>query len=76
MFGLNEAQYNIVKQAARKANEELKAVIKGGKKYDHVAAEIITRHHNNQIHLLLSRDKFVWLMGHLNGRFGKGGEYE
>jgi hypothetical protein len=76
MFGLNEAQYNIVKQAARKANDELKEVINGGKKYDHVAAEIITKHYNKSVNLLIGRTQFVWLMGYLNGRFGQSGEYE
>ena len=71
MFGLTEPQYNIVKAQAKKCSTEIKGKIDGGKKYDHVAAEIITTHYS-PIATLVSRLQFVWLCGYLNGQFGSG----
>lgn len=75
MFGLNEAQYNIVKQAARKCAADLKGEIEKGGKYDQIAAGIITKHHS-PVSVLVTRLRFIWLIGYLQGRFGQTGEYE
>lgn len=69
LFGLSEAHYNIVKQAARKCSTEIKTAINGGKKYDHVAASVIDMHHDG-IKTLVTRLQFVYIIGHLNNRFG------
>lgn len=75
MFGLNEAQYNVVKQAARRCAEDAKNEIKRGGKYDQIAAGIITKHHA-PISTLITRIRFIWLVGFLEGRYGQQGEYE
>lgn len=69
MFGLSEPHYNIVKKQCRKCISEIQEAINGGKKYDHVAAAIITEHYR-PIDTLITRIQFIWLCGHLNGRFG------
>lgn len=69
MFGLNEAQYNIVKKAARRCADEAKDLIKNGKKYDEIAAKTIDKHYD-PIKVLVSRLQFIWLLGYLEGRFG------
>lgn len=38
MFGLNEAEYNIVKRAAKECMKDLKVEVTSGNKYDHIAA--------------------------------------
>lgn len=75
MFGLNEAEYNIVKRAAKECMKDLKVEVTSGNKYDHIAAGIITKHHA-PISTLITRTKFVWLAGYTAGRWGKPGEYE
>lgn len=75
MFGMNEAQYNIVKQAARRCSKEAKELIQGGKKYDEIAAKTIDKHYE-AVKVLITRLQFVWLIGYLEGRMGKVGEYE
>ncbi|EBN6978955.1 hypothetical protein DWS90_23305 [Salmonella enterica subsp. enterica serovar Give] len=75
MFGLNEEQYNAIKKMARECNKELKFECDNGKKYDHVATGIITKHHT-PVSTLITRIRFIWLCGHLAERFGKPGEYE
>lgn len=75
MFGLNEAHYNIVKRAAKACSEDIKEEIKGGHKYDHIAAKKISKHYG-EISTLVTRSQFIWIMGYLNGRFGRVGEYE
>lgn len=75
MFGLNEAQYNAVKRVARNCSGELKDEIKRGSKYDQIAAGIITKHHS-PISTIITRLRFIWLVGYLEGRYGQSGEYE
>ncbi|QGF21220.1 hypothetical protein KMB89_gp21 [Citrobacter phage HCF1] len=75
MFGLSEAQYNVVKQAARKCADEVREEIKRGGKYDQVATGIITKHHT-PIATIITRLRFIWLVGYLEGRYGQQGEYE
>ncbi|QZE50464.1 hypothetical protein [Klebsiella phage vB_KpnS-VAC2] len=77
MFGLNEAQYNIVKQTARRMAAEAKDAIKKEKKsYDQVAAKMIDKHWSS-VNTLVTRGQFIWIAGYLEGRFGrKDGEYE
>lgn len=77
MFGLSEAHYNIVKQAARRCAEDIKTTIKRDKAtYDQVAAKKISEHHE-KINTLVSRGQFIWLIGYLQGRFGsQNAEYE
>lgn len=77
MFGLNEAQYNAVKQAARRMAKEAKDAIKKEKKtYDQVAAKMIDKHWS-EVNTLVTRWQFIWIAGYLEGRFGrKDGEYE
>lgn len=84
MFGLSDAHYNIVKQAARRCSAELEAEIRKGKpkasdrakRYNDLAKDFIDRHHA-PVAVLISRIRFMWLIGYLNERFGKDdGEYE
>lgn len=79
MFGLNEAQYNAVKRAARECGEAIKKAIELGAKYDHVATKSIDEHYAKVALLTdkkLSRLQFVYIIGYLNGRFNKNGDYE
>ncbi|QVW27722.1 hypothetical protein [Hafnia phage Pocis76] len=76
MFGLSEAHFNLVKQAAKNCAREIKDAIDAGKKYDDCAADIISKYHNDKIHLLVTRLRFVWLIGYFNGRMGKLFDYE
>lgn len=75
MFGLNEAQYNAVKRVARECSVDIKDEIKRGVKYDQIAAGIITKHHS-KISTIITRLRFIWLVGYLEGRYGQAGEYE
>lgn len=76
MFGLQEAQFNIVKSSARRCAKEIKDVIQqSGAKYDDIAAGIIDQHHE-PIKVLITRLRFVWLIGYMEGRFGSGFDYE
>lgn len=70
MFGLSESHYNIVKAKCRACSQEIKDAIAGGAKYDHVAAKVIDANHK-PVETLVTRLQFIWLCGHLNGRFGK-----
>lgn len=70
MFGLTDAEYNVVKKAAKNCNAAGIEAVKNGAKYDQVMAEIISAHHK-PIFPLISRIKFVWLCGYLAGRFGQ-----
>lgn len=76
MLGLSEAHYNIAKGQAKKCSAAIKAEVDAGKKYDAVAAAIITAHHD-PIATIISRTAFIWLCGYLNGQFGRGrADYE
>ena len=75
MFGLNEAEYNIVKRAAKACADDVRKEIKSGSKYDQIAAGIITKHHA-PVSVLITRLRFIWLVGYLEGRYGQAGEYE
>lgn len=75
MFGLCEAQFNIVKRAAKNCADEVRNEIKRGSKYDQIAAGIITKHHS-PVSVLITRLRFIWLVGYLEGRYGQSGEYE
>lgn len=75
MFGLNEAQYNIVKRRAKSCDKEIRDIVRAGSKYDAVAASIIDRHHS-EIAPLISRIKFVWLIGYINGRWVASGQHQ
>lgn len=70
MFGLTEAEYNIVKRHCRECSQEIKDAISKGAKYDHVAAAIIARK-RKPVELLVTHTQFIWLCGYLNGRFGQ-----
>lgn len=75
MFGLNEAEYNVVKAAARKCLAEIKAEcdrVGSGKKglaFERVSGKTIDKHHK-PLELIITRTKFVWLAGYLSGRYG------
>lgn len=84
MFGLSEAHYNLCKQAARRCSADLQAAINEGKpkakekakRYNELSAQFIAKHHA-PIATLMDKYKFMWLIGHLNDRFGHDdGEYE
>ncbi|EDV3179120.1 hypothetical protein CSP48_004033 [Salmonella enterica subsp. arizonae] len=75
MFGLCEAHFNIVKRAAKACADEVRKEIKSGSKYDQIAAGAITKHHA-PVSVLITRLRFIWLVGFLEGRYGKAGEYE
>ena len=75
MFGLSEAHYNIVKQKARACADEIREEIKRGGKYDQIAAGLITKHHS-AVSTIITRLRFIWLVGYLEGRYGKVGDYE
>ena len=75
MFGLSEAEYNVVKSAARKCLAEIQAEcekVPAGKKglaFDRVSGSTIDKHHK-PLELLITRTKFVWIAGYLSGRYG------
>lgn len=75
MFGLTEPQYNIVKRVARECADDIRETIIAGGKYDHVAAGLIAKHHAG-VSVLITKMRFVWLIGYLEGRYGNTGERE
>lgn len=75
IFGLSEEHYNIVKQQARKCADDVRNEIKRGGKYDQIATGIITKHHT-PVATIITRLRFIWLVGYIEGRYGKSGEYE
>lgn len=76
MFGLDEAQYNVVKRAARNLNEAISALPKADRKKEAVVIEVIDKHHK-PVELLINRMRFVWVAGYIAGRVGnKTGDYE
>lgn len=70
MFGLDRHQYNALKAVARACTKEILEEIKSGKKYDDVAAKIISAHYE-KVKPLVSKTKFIWLCGYVQGRWGQ-----
>ena len=76
MFGLNEVQWNVVKQAAKKLNKHVSSMSKEDRKNDKLMIDVISEHHK-PIELIIDRYKFVWTAGYIAGRVGnKTGDYE
>ena len=70
MFGLTDQQMNAVKAKAKQLNAEYSALDKKTRKDDKLVASIIKNHHE-PVATIISRDKFVWIAGYLNGLVGK-----
>lgn len=71
MFVLNEAEFNIVKRAAKDCvNEIADRIEQKDEKYDRIAAGVICKHYQ-PISTLLTKTQFIWLAGYLRGRWGK-----
>ena len=70
MFGLTDQQMNAVKAKAKQLNAEYSALDKKTRKDDKLVASIINKHHE-PVATIISRDKFVWIAGYLNGLVGK-----
>lgn len=70
MFGLADHQMNAVKAKAKQLNAEYSSLDKKTRKDDKLVASIINKHHE-PVAVLISRDKFVWIAGYLNGLVGK-----
>jgi hypothetical protein len=70
MFGLTDQQMNAVKAKAKQLNAEYSALDKKTRKDDKLVASIINKHHD-VVATIISRDKFVWIAGYLNGLVGK-----
>lgn len=70
MFGLTDQQMNAVKAKAKQLNAEYAALSKKERKDDKLVISIISKHHD-VVATIISRDKFVWIAGYLNGLVGK-----
>ena len=70
MFGLTDQQMNAVRSKDKQLNAEYSALDKKTRKDDKLVASIINKHHE-PVATIISRDKFVWIAGYLNGLVGK-----
>ena len=76
MFGLKEAEWNVVKRAARGLNDAIGAMAKEDRKKEQLVIKVIDEHHA-PVALLIDRYKFIWTAGYLAGRVGnKNADYE
>ena len=76
MFGLSEAEWNVVKRAAKELNKFVSGMKKEDRKNDKTMIDVISTHHK-KVELLIDRYKFVWTAGYIAGRVGnKEGDYE
>lgn len=70
MFGLTDPQMNAVKAKAKQLNAAYAALSKKERKDDKLVISVISKHHD-VVATIISRDKFVWIAGYLNGLVGK-----
>ena len=70
MFGLTDPQMNAVKAKAKQLNAAYDALDKKERKDDKLVASVITRHHE-AVATIISRSRFIWIAGYIEGRCGK-----
>ncbi|WP_249505298.1 hypothetical protein [Escherichia coli] len=74
LFNMSEPQFNAVKTAARAALSACKAEVeKNG--YSDKATRLILEKHYRKVAPLISIERFVWLVGYLNNRWGTEQDY-
>lgn len=74
LFNMSEPQFNAVKTAARAALSACKAEVeKNG--YSDKATRLILDKHYRKVAPLISIERFVWLVGYLNNRWGTDQDY-
>nr|AFB77231.1 hypothetical protein [Enterobacteria phage mEp021] len=74
LFNMSELQFNAVKAAARAALSACKAEVeKNG--YSDKATRLILEKHYRKVAPLISIERFVWLVGYLNNRWGTEQDY-
>lgn len=74
LFNLSEPQFNAVKTAASAALSACKAEVeKNG--YSDKATRLILEKHYRKVAPLISIERFVWLVGYLNNRWGTDQDY-
>ncbi len=74
LFNMSEPQFNAVKTAARAALSACKAEVeKNG--YSDKATRLILDKHYRKVAPLISIERFVWLVGYLNNRWGTDHDY-
>lgn len=74
LFNLSEPQFNAVKTAAGAALSACKAEVeKNG--YSDKATRLILEKHYRKVAPLISIERFVWLVGYLNNRWGAYQDY-
>lgn len=74
LFNLSEPQFNAVKTAARAALSACKAEAeKNG--YSDKATRLILEKHYRKVAPLISIERFIWLVGYLNNRWGTEQDY-
>ena len=70
MFGLTDPQMNAVKAKAKQLNAAYDSLDKKERKDDKLVASVITRHHE-AVATIISRSRFIWIAGYIEGRCGK-----
>lgn len=70
MFGLTDQQMNAVKAKAKQLNAAYADLSKKERKDDKLVASIITKHHE-AVATIISRSRFIWIAGYIEGRCGK-----
>lgn len=74
LFNMSEPQFNAVKTAARAALSACKAEVERNG-YSDKATRLILEKHYRKVAPLISIERFVWLVGYLNNRWGTDQDY-
>lgn len=69
MFGLNEAQMNAVKAQSKRLGNTYSNLTKKERLDNKLVCAVINQAHA-PVETIISRDKFLWLHGYMNGRAG------
>lgn len=69
MLGLNETQMNAVKAQSKKLGAAYNNLGKKERLDNKLVCAVIDQFHA-QVATIISRDKFLWLHGYMNGRAG------
>lgn len=75
MFGLTDAQYNVVKAQAKKANTSIKDAIDKSTRWNDIAGPELRKAHD-PVQTLVTYWQFMYICGMIEGRWGKSADYE
>ncbi|ELH9086341.1 hypothetical protein RO179_000786 [Escherichia coli] len=74
LFNLSEPQFNAIKKEARAALDACKAEVKKNG-YSDKATRLILDRHYRKVAPLITIERFVWLVGYFNKRWGTEQDY-